>query len=317
MNKVRGDTLITIRSRDLKNSDSAGASGFFTLFESIVLNDNELMTAKLVSATFPNSWYNLSSTSKNNTLSFKETGDTDYIVLTIPNGSYNIDELTAEIKTLIENNSTNSLSYTFSYNEINNKLTIKNSNPTVINTIFDFTTTNTCRRFLGFLENINTIDSADGIISDRAVDITDTQNSIYVRTNLSNNKVIESNSGKYSNILAHIPVPLSRNAFFVYDPVSPFEMELSQLSLSNLQIFITYQEENDIVVFNKGDWEINIILSYYEKHHKANKKSNFTIHKDIEQMFNKYNTKTIDTQKQQQELNELIGILNKKNQQQK
>ena len=94
-------------------------------------------------------------------------------------------------------------------------------------------------------------------------------------------------------------------------------MELSQKSLSNLQIFITYQEENDIVVFNKGDWEINIILSYYEKHHKANKKSNFTIHKDIEQMFNKYNTKTIDTQKQQQELNELIGILNKKNQQQK
>ena len=63
MNKVRGDTLLTIRSRDLKNSDSAGASGFFTLFESIVLRDDEIMTAKIVSATFPNSWYNLSNTS--------------------------------------------------------------------------------------------------------------------------------------------------------------------------------------------------------------------------------------------------------------
>ena len=307
MKKVRGDTLLTIRSRDLRNSDSAGASGFFTLFESIVLNENEIMTAKLVSATFPNSWYNLSSTSKNNTLSFKETGDTDYKVLIIPNGSYNIDELTNEIKTLIENNSTNGLTYTFTYNEINNKLTINNNNPTVYETMFDFTTNTTCRRFLGFLENINTINSADGIISDRAVDITDTQNSIYVRTNLSSNKVIESNSGKYSNILAHIPVPLSRNAFFVYDPVSPFEMELSQQSLSNLQIFITYQDERDIVVFNKGDWEINIILSYYEKYNKHLQKSTYTIHKQMENMFNNYNKKNFNMIKQQEELNELIN----------
>lgn len=303
MKKLRGDTLLTIRSRDLKNSDISGASGYFTLFESINLNENELMTAKVVSATFPNSWYNLSSGSKNNTLSFKETGDTNYIVLTIPNGSYNISEITNEIKTLMESNSTNSLTYTFGYNEINNKLQITNSNPTVYNTTFDFTTDTTCRRFLGFLENILTIDSADGIISDRTVDITDTQNSIYIRTNLSNNKVIESNSGKYSNILAHIPVPLSRNTFFVYDPTTPFEMELSQKSLSNLQIFITYQEENEIVQFNKGDWEINIILSYYEKNNKEHNKSSFTIHKHLEKMFNEYNNKNLNLQKEQQELN--------------
>ena len=47
--------------------------------------------------------------------------------------------------------------------------------------------------------------------------------------------------------------------------MSPFEMELSQQSLSNIQIFITYQDEKEIVVFNKGDWEINIVLSYYHK----------------------------------------------------
>ena len=307
MKKVRGDTLLTIRSRDLKNSDTAGASGFFTLFESIVLRENEFMTAKLVSATFPNSWYNLSSTSKNNTLSFKETGDSSYTVLTIPDGSYNITELTSEIKTLIESASTNGLIYTFTYNEINNKLTIKNDNPTVYETTFDFTTDTTCRRFLGFLENVKTISTADGIVSDRAVDITDTQNSIYVRTNLSNNKVIESNSGKYSNILAHIPVPLSRNNFFVYDPMTPFEMELSQQSLSNLQIFITYQDERDIVVFNKGDWEVNIVISYYEKYHKDTHKSSFTIHKHLEDMFNKYTQRTINIQKQQEELNEIVN----------
>ena len=262
MNKVRGDTLLTIRSRDLKNSDSAGASGFFTLFESIVLRDDEIMTAKIVSATFPNSWYNLSNTSKNNTLSFKETGDASYKIITIPNGSYDIDELTAEIKTLIEAQSTNNLTYTFTYNEINNTLTIKNSNPSVYNTTFDFTPETSCRRFLGFLESIVSITDANGVISNRAVDITDTQNSIYIRTNLSNNKVIESNSGKYSNILAHIPLPLSSNAFFVYDPQSPFEIELSRQSFYTIQIFINYSDANAIEIFTKGALEMKLILSY-------------------------------------------------------
>tara|TARA_R110001592_G_scaffold148068_2_gene372654 strand:- start:402 stop:1346 length:945 start_codon:yes stop_codon:yes gene_type:complete len=313
MNKVRGDTLLTIRSRDLKNTDTAGASGFFTLFESIVLNDNEIMTAKIVSATFPNSWYNLSDTSNNNKLSFKETGDTDYKIITIPNGSYDIDELTSQIKTLIETQSTNNLTYTFTYNEINNTLTIKNSNPSVYNTTFDFTTETSCRRFLGFLESIVSITDTNGIVSNRAVDITDTQNSIYIRTNLSNNKVIESNSGKYSNILAHIPVPLSRNAFFVYDPMSPFEMELSQQSLSNIQIFITYQDEKEIVVFNKGDWEINIVLSYYHKIH--NNRKHHTIHKSIMDRYNEFNNNMRIKQKQQLELDELVKNknVNKKN----
>ena len=313
MNKVRGDTLLTIRSRDLKNTDTAGASGFFTLFESIVLNDNEIMTAKIVSATFPNSWYNLSDTSNNNKLSFKETGDTDYKIITIPNGSYDIDELTSQIKTLIETQSTNNLTYTFTYNEINNTLTIKNSNPSVYNTTFDFTPETSCRRFLGFLESIVSITDTNGIVSNRAVDITDTQNSIYIRTNLSNNKVIESNSGKYSNILAHIPVPLSRNAFFVYDPMSPFEMELSQQSLSNIQIFITYQDEKEIVVFNKGDWEINIVLSYYQKIH--NNRKHHTIHKSIMDRYNEFNNNMRIKQKRQLELDELVKNknVNKKN----
>jgi hypothetical protein len=304
MNKVRGDTLITIRSRDLKNTNETGSSGFFTLFESIDLNDNEIMTAKIVSATFPNSWYNLSNTSKNNTLSFKETGDSQYKIITIPNGSYDIYELTTEIKTLLEAQSTNTLTYTFTYNEINNTLTIKNSNPTVYNTTFDFTTETSCRRFLGFLSNIISITDNNGIISNRAIDITDTQNSIYVRTNLSNNKVIESSTGKYSNILAHIPVPLSRNAFFVYDPMSPFEMELSQTSLSNLQIFITYQDEIENVSFNKGDWEINIIISYYNKINN-NKKPN-TIHKNIIDKFNQYNNNLKQLQIKENELQELL-----------
>ena len=163
MDKVRGDTLLTIRSRDLKNVDTEGASGFFTLFEAITLNPNEVMTAKLVSATFPNSWFNLSVSSKNNTINFKETGDTSYKSIVIENGSYNINELSDKLKTLLEANSTNNLTYTFTYDIIKNQLQIQNSNPTVYNSVFDFTTATTCRRFLGFTAQVFTINASEGI----------------------------------------------------------------------------------------------------------------------------------------------------------
>ena len=52
----------------------------------------------------------------------KETGDTDYITLTIPSGSYDILELSDKVKELLEANSTNTLTYTFTYDEINNTL---------------------------------------------------------------------------------------------------------------------------------------------------------------------------------------------------
>ena len=311
MDKVRGDTLLTIRSRDLKNVDTEGASGFFTLFEAITLNPNEVMTAKLVSATFPNSWFNLSVSSQNNTIDFKETGDTSYKSIVIENGSYNINELSDKLKTLLEANSTNNLTYTFTYDIIKNQLQIQNSNPTVYNTVFDFTTPTTCRRFLGFIAQVYTINASEGIFSDRAVDITDTQNSIYVRTNLANQKIIESSTGKYSNILAHIPVPLSRNTIFVYDPMNPFEMELTQNTISNIKIFITFQNETQIVHFNNGDWEINIVISYYRKfkRHNHHRENNMTIHRQLIEMYNNYNNKMIQ---QEKEHNELQTILKKR-----
>ena len=49
------------------------------------------------------------------------------------------DETAIKIKTLLEANSTNGITYTFTYNEITNQITITNSNINII-TDFDFTT---------------------------------------------------------------------------------------------------------------------------------------------------------------------------------
>ena len=266
MDRTRGDILITVRSRDLVSTaiGDNNNSGRFNLFQNINAEDDELLSVELVSATIPNSFYNLSNNNTNNKIKFKE-GVNDYVELTIPSGSYNILELSAEIKDLLEAQSTifgNNYTYTFTYNEINNLLTITNSGN---DAVFDFTTDNTCRRFLGFTNSIQTINSSNGITSNRAVDITDTRNSIFIRLpNLNNSKVIESNNGKFSNVIAQVPVELSRNTFFTFEPPQSFKCELAQKQINSIDILITYQDETNNVNFERADWEINLIISFFK-----------------------------------------------------
>jgi len=261
--RTRGDVFIAIRSRDLTltSQQDYNNTGRFNLFENIIAEEDEILAVELVSATIPNTFYNLSNNNSNNTLTFSETGFGERTI-TIPSGSYNILEITEKIKTLMEADSLefmNGLTYTFSYDEINNLLTITNSNPTVKNTTFNFTTTTSCRRFLGFSSNSFTINSTAGITSDRAVDITDTRNSIYIRLpNLSNSKVLESSSGKFSNIIAQVPIALSRNTFFIFEPPTEFICELTQKQINSIDINITYQNETEAVNFEGCDWEINL-----------------------------------------------------------
>ena len=266
MDKTRGDIFITIRSRDLISTaigDNNNA-GRFNLFQNIIAEENEILAVELVSATIPNSFYNLSNNNNNNKIKFKE-GANAYVELTIPSGSYDIIELGTKLKELLEAQSStwgNSYLYTFSYDEINNLLTITNSGN---DAVFDFTGNNTCRRLLGFTSSIQTISDSNGIQSDRAVDITDTRNSIFIRLpNLNSSKVIESNNGKYSNVIAQVPVVLSRNTFFTFEPPQSFKCELAQQQINSIDILITYQDETNNVNFERADWEINLIISFFK-----------------------------------------------------
>mgnify|MGYP001268579763 CR=1 FL=1 len=306
MNNTRVSNLICIRSRDLKNSNLLGNNGRLVLQEPIIANSNEKLYVCVMSATFPNSWYNLSTYLNNNTLSFKETSDSSYKIITLDEGTYNIDELMDEIKTKLEANSTNSLTYTFTYNEITNSVNITHSNTGAITTNFDFTNSNSCRRMIGFLSGIKTINSSTtSITSDRAVDITDTYNSIYIRLpNLSNQKVIESSSGRYSNIVAHIPVPLSRNTIFTYEPQKPFCMELNQNNISAIDISITFQDEEQRVHFGKGDWEVNLLIEYRLNMEKE--APPHTIHRNILRQMRNYEKKQVQDKKHIDEIKQLI-----------
>ena len=309
MSNTRGSNLICIRSRDLTNTNELGNTGRMVLQSPIEANTNEKLYVCVLSATFPNSWYNLSTYLNNNTISFKETGDSSFKVITIDEGSYDIFELISEIKSKLEANSTNTLTYTLTYNEITNSVNITHSNTSAITTDFDFTNSLSCRRTIGFTLSIKTINSSNtSITSDRAVDITDTYNSIYVRLpNLSNQKVIESSTSRYSNIVAHIPVPLSRNTIFTYEPPKPFCMELNQRTISSIDVAITFQNEEQSVHFGKGDWELNLLIEYKLNMEKS--APPHTIHRNILKQMKNYEEKQKKDKDNIDELKKLIKSL--------
>jgi hypothetical protein len=282
---TRSPVLITVRSRDLTNLNQYGSEGTLNLFQAIQAEPDEVLTIQVISGIIPNSWNNLSSLIGNNKLRFSETGEVGETVLTIPDGNYTIDELITEAKSLLDYNSTNHCTYTLTYSEITNKVTITHDKKSSVETSFDFLGTDTIRRFLGFTQGEFNITSSSNAISDRAVDITDTHNSIFIRSDLNNQKVVESSSTKPSNIIACIPVPLSRNSFFVYDPMNAFEIQMSQNTISSINLRVSWQDETPVDL-QKADFELTLKINY--RRLPKSERVNFKTHKDLDQRLRKF-----------------------------
>ena len=192
----------------------------------------------------------------------------------------------AEVKKQLDSNSTNNCTYTLTYSDITNALSITHDKASTVETTFNFLADDTCRRFLGLTQGEFSITSSEPILkSDRAVDITDTNNSLFVRSDLNNQKVIESSSTKPSNIIACIPIPMTRNSFFVYDPMNPIEIQLGQNSISSFNLAVTWQDSS-FVDMRKGDWELVLKINY-RRLPKA-EQVNFNRIKNLEQRLAKF-----------------------------
>jgi len=282
---TRNPLIIAVRSRDLDNLNEYGSSGNMNLFQQIQADLDEILTIQVITAIIPNSWNNLSSLLKNNKLRFGETNDNADKVLTIPDGNYNIDELMTEVKKQLDANSTNNCTYTLTYSDITNAVSITHNKTSTIQTTFNFLGNDTIRRFLGFTQGEFTVTSSDIVKSDRSIDISDTNNCLFVRSDLNNQKVVESSSTKPSNIICCIPIPLSRNSFFVYDPMQPIEIQLGQNSISSFNLAITWQDSS-FVDMRKGDWELVLKINY--RRLPKSERINFNRIKNLEQRLAKF-----------------------------
>jgi hypothetical protein len=122
----------------------------------------------------------------------------------------------------------------------------------------------------------------------------------------SNNKIIESSSGKYSNIVSQVPITLSRNTFFTYEPTKAFECELTQKQINFIDVKITFQDENENVNFVRGDWEINLVISFRKIPFTEREKHKHTLQKAILDKVSQFHQNIMDNTIKQNNLNEFF-----------
>ncbi len=231
---------LTIRSKDLENLSAANSYGRMPLQSTITAAEDETLVVRLLSFTWPNSFYNLSASLANNTLIYRAPGATSDTTIVVPDGNYCITELLAYLSSVIPSLTD------YSYSEITNKVTLIAASGTTFR--FDISP---IRRMLGFSATTYTVTST--LTSDRIVDMTDAKTSLLLRiTNLSAQSVIESSHSRYTNVVAVIPIDVCRNQIASYRPENPMRIALTQGSISDVQIAITF-EEGQHVEFNGAD----------------------------------------------------------------
>ena len=252
---------LTIRSKDLQNLSAANSYGRMPLQSTITASEDETLVVKLLSFTWPNSFYNLSASLANNTLIYRAPNAISDTTIVVPDGNYCIIELLAYLSSVIPSLTD------YTYSEITNKVTLTATSGTTFR--FDISP---IRRMLGFNGTSYTVTST--LTSDRIVDMTDAKTSLLLRiTNLSAQSVIESSHSRFTNVVAVIPIDVCRNHITSYRPQNPMKIALTQGSISDVQIAITF-EEGQHVEFNGADWEAVLEISYMKEVHAPRHKTN-------------------------------------------
>jgi hypothetical protein len=223
-NTILDNNLIFVRSKDgIFVNQNIHTDFSIVLKKSITKNEDELFKVILQSAQIPYTFRNTNE--NNNYIDYKENG-----VLKTPiqinSGNYNILELITEIQTQLNNNTSfASDNYTLTYNQIENKVNI--SSLSTQNTEFLFNSgvnvLKSINKQLGYTNDNNiTINNLSSSISDSFVDLIRIH-SLFIRSNLSSNSSIDSESLTNTDILVNIPInsnPLSMIQYQYYEGMS-------------------------------------------------------------------------------------------------
>jgi hypothetical protein len=116
---------IILNSKNGKAINNQDGNKFYNLISEITARKDELIVIYLKKAFIPFSFYMLSSARKNNKLDVTEKqsdNTTNSYTITIPDGNYNITELIAKIKNLMESASTFSFIYNITFENATGKV---------------------------------------------------------------------------------------------------------------------------------------------------------------------------------------------------
>lgn len=250
-----------IRS-DVATSHINGASSILVDFdEKFVFPTDAHVFVKLLSATIPHSFYNISSTTNKVQVTESDldgSNEQSAYTVTIPESNYNITQLIAVLQEQLNSNSNHGVTYAVSYSTQSNKVTI--STDTVNKkAVLDFTITGACKLPLGFGNGAYTVDTSTDLESPNGVQVF-IHNNLYIRTNLQHTNTFDKN-GKRSNILRQTPILTLPNQIIHIDGRQDPEISISNQHLGSLAIHLTYDNEQDFVDLNGLDWELVLLLT--------------------------------------------------------
>ncbi len=255
---ILDNNLIFIRSKDGNFINEDLHTDFnIILKNTLKKNEGELFKIILQSAQIPYTFFNTNTT--NNYIDWEESGILK-TAIQISSGNYNILELITEIQTQLNaNTSFSSDNYTLTYDQINNKVTI--SSLATENTTLLFNSgvnvSKSISKQLGYTnDNDITINNLTSSTSDSFVDLIRIH-SLFIRSNLSSNKTLDSESLTNTDILVNIPItsnPLEIINYQYYEGMSYNLIEEDKITEISIQL--TDQNGNIIDLGKKIDFEL-------------------------------------------------------------
>lgn len=250
---------IILNSKNGTNLNNLDGHKMYILEQEISSRKDERLLLYLKKAFIPFSFYTLSSSQRNNKLDIKETHsngtDTNTFSITIPDGNYNINELLAKIKTLLEAGSTYNHTYTITYNTQTAKVSFIELEPQGSNIKAELlfasgvNANDSCRRLLGFDAVDVEFTASVSVSSQNIVDMADGLDSIHIKSNLVGTN-IRSTIAEGGELLL-VPVNLEPFNILYYDEGAlPFKHLLSQDNIKRIEIKMTDVNDN-VIDFNQ------------------------------------------------------------------
>jgi len=248
-------TVLHIRSKDAQQLQTGFNTNFqVQLTQAIVCQPDEEVHIQLMSAEVPYSFYNISDSLENNKLVINDAGAS--FTITVPNGSYDIDELVDAINS----NSDFSSRFTLTFDEITLRVTFT----ALDNDLNIFWTQSNINRELGFktdrpddedLENNDTVVST-GVVNMASV------HSIFVKSNIGQGNVISTRAGN-STTLQKISVDVNSTGIIYMDSRDFRQRTISTAPvIDHLVIRITDQNDR-LLQLNGCTFELSFLFEVF------------------------------------------------------
>ena len=198
------------------------------------------------SASIPFSFYNVDYF--NNTLIYSVGGGSN-IVVTIPQGNYNVTSLRTYLLTAMPN-------FTITYTSMNNTFTFTHSSSD-----FSFESNSTCMEILGFDEYETYSSSSRVLTSVNSINLFTIRN-IYIQSNNLIVKNINHATPNNCSILCSIPLTTGQNSILNYSNVNNVKSSVDNIrNFTMLNISLTDQD-GDILDLNGCHWSCTLQIDY-------------------------------------------------------